>query len=28
LAELINRGLPPSRDCTVEATALDFTPVL
>ncbi len=28
LAEVISRGLPPSRDCTVEATALDFTPVL
>ncbi|NQV66157.1 MAG: phosphatase PAP2 family protein [SAR86 cluster bacterium] len=28
LAELISRGLPPSRDCAVEAAALDFTPVL
>ena len=28
LAELINRGLPPSRNCAAEAAALDFTPVL
>ena len=28
LAELIDRGLPPSRDCAAEAAALDFTPVL